>query len=133
MGSSEATQQQSISQTLDSGHPAACRSPRQRFCKCAQDTSELLFSPVPVNALNFVRSDKGPKLVCYHTTTTTAAHPELNLPKFNSCSPAPPVNTSEMSLALSLLAGTGVAVSLVVVAALLLARASADLPRFEKR
>merc|ERR1712045_762986 len=40
-----------------------------------------------------------------------------------SCSPAPPVNTSEMS----------VAVSLVVVAALLLARASADLPRFEKR
>ena len=38
-----------------------------------------------------------------------------------------------MSLVLSLLAGTGVAVSLVVVAALLLARASADLPRFEKR
>ena len=38
-----------------------------------------------------------------------------------------------MSLVLSLLAGTGVAVSLVVVAALLLARATADLPRFEKR
>merc|ERR1712038_1316790 len=79
MGSSEATQQQSISQTLDSGHPAACRSPRQRFCKCAQDTSELLFSPVPVNALNFVRSDKGPKLVCYHTTTTPPQHTQSRI------------------------------------------------------
>merc|ERR1712241_458725 len=71
---SEATQTTIDSQTLDlgTGHPAD--RPVSGFVNVLKTRVELLFSPVPASALNFVRSDKEPKLhpvVCYHTTTAT--------------------------------------------------------------
>ena len=71
--SSEATQQQSISQTLDTLQPAD--RPVSGFVNVLKtrvsSSSSSVQSQSTVNALNFVRSDKGPKLVCYHTNTTT--------------------------------------------------------------